>query len=121
MVLRSTGRYDDLDVVMSNEATRALRRVSSRVDGDARVEGVHRVYTDQDHTRRYRITPVSTGSWRSYPLRVKSGVPEAFKTQKSEPTSQLCQAMNREASSVVTAFKPVSSNPQRLTRTSNEP
>ena len=36
-----------------------------------------------------RITPVSTGSWRSYPLRVKSGVPEAFKTQKSEPTSQL--------------------------------
>ena len=45
--------------------------------------------TDQDHTRMYRITPVSTGSWRSYPLRVKSGVPEAFKTQKSEPTSQL--------------------------------
>ena len=89
MVLRSTGRYDGLDVVMSNEATRALRRVSSRVDGDARVEGVHRVCTDQDHTRRYRITPVSTGSWRGYPPRVKSGVPEAFKTQKSEPTSQL--------------------------------
>ena len=91
MVLRSTGRYDDLDAVMSNEATRALRRVSSRVDGDARVEGVHRLCTEEDHTRRYRyrITPGSTGSWRSYPLRVKSGVPEAFKTQKSEPTSQL--------------------------------
>ena len=59
VVLRSTGRYDDLDAVMSNEATRALRRVSSRVDGDARVEGVHRVCTDQDHTRRYRITPGS--------------------------------------------------------------
>ena len=54
MVLRSTGRYDDLDAVMSNEATRALRRVSSRVDGDARVEGIHRVCNDQDHTSKYR-------------------------------------------------------------------
>ena len=54
MVLRSTGRYDGLDAVMSNEATRALRRVSSRVDGDARVEGIHRVCNDQDHTSKYR-------------------------------------------------------------------